>query len=174
MDSVEITITLHGWNMFNFLHSRSSEVSAITGDIHIHHPSEDWTPNIHLDTSAPGYVRKLPILNSVEEAHALLDKLLNRPPQYLQCDYDLDDVSFTHARSLVLSSGVIALSVHTGHKATLFVKSAHIPKIHWQSEFVFRAASGITKLKPELSKDAVFDIVSGALRFCVGKTSEDV
>ncbi|TXH04610.1 MAG: hypothetical protein E6R07_08100 [Nevskiaceae bacterium] len=137
-----------------------------SADLHLACSTDPRPFNPHTDTTAPGFIRKLPALQSAGEAHDLLGKLQNRPPQCLVCEFNLDQQKFSEMRASVLTAGVVALAVQAGHRAVISARSVDLPIAHWRAEFIFRAVSGIRLLKPELDSGKVLHIVTRAIHFC--------
>lgn len=137
-----------------------------TADMHLASSTDPRPFDPYTDTTAPGFVRKLPSVQTVNEARDLLGKLQHRPPQCLVCDFNLDQQKFSEMRTSVLTAGVVALAVQAGHRAVISARSVDLPVAHWRAEFVFRAVSGIRLLKPELDSAKVLHIVTRAIHFC--------
>lgn len=149
--------------MFDLEPAYGMELSA---DIYLARDATACPLDPQTETMAPGFLRELSHLGSTADARALLEKLLDRPPQCLRYSLDLDQQKFSGMRSSVLNCGVIALAVQAGHRAVISAHSAQLPIAHWRAEFVFRAVSGIRLIQPELAQDEILHVVTRAIHFC--------
>lgn len=137
-----------------------SEVIVITNDPSPHADAFDKADLLALNAD-----NGIPHPASVKHAAKILDRLLHAPPRTISCVYKLDDMNFNKMRASLLLAGMVALLVQAGYHAIVAPVSSHLPTAHWRSEFIFRAVRGIRLLKPELSSEQVFFIVTQAIHF---------
>lgn len=137
-----------------------SEVIVITNDGSPHTDALDKSDFLEINAE-----NGIPHPDSVKHAGKILDRLLSAPPCSISCVYKLDDMNFNKMRASVLLAGMVTLLVQAGYHAIVAPVSSHLPTAHWRSEFIFRAVRGIRLLKPELSAQQVFFIVTQAIHF---------
>jgi hypothetical protein len=117
------------------------------------------------DLADPNPDNGLPFIHSTEHAGRVLDDLLAAPPRVLIGTFDFDQLQFGKMRSSVLRAGIIVLAVQAGHHAVIAPVSTQLPVANWRSEFTFRAVRGIRLLRPDLTAQQVFFIVTQAIHF---------